>query len=173
MGMPAKDLTGREFGRLTVIERQGSNEKRHALWLCKCQCGNSKVISSQDLLEGNTNSCGCLRKEKSRDLSHTHGMTNTRLYDTWRAMKARCYNPANPNYKYYGGRGITICDEWKNDFPKFHDWAMSHGYAEDLTIDRINNDGNYEPSNCRWATTAEQNKNKRKHYEKRGEIIAV
>lgn len=163
MGMPAKDLTGREFGRLKVIERQGSNKKRHALWLCACQCGNSKVISSQDLLSGNTNSCGCFRKEKNRDLNQTHKMTGTRLYVIWKGMKERCYRHTSPKYKDYGGRGIAICDEWKNDFQAFHDWAISHGYAENLTIDRINNDGGYEPSNCRWATIAEQNKNKRKN----------
>lgn len=163
----AKDISGQTFGRLTVIRRSGSDERRHALWHCVCECGKEKIVSSQSLLSGKTNSCGCLHKESARGLLLTHGKSNTKLYNVWRGMKKRCYCQENENFKYYGGRGITICEEWRDNFEAFYTWAISNGYADNLSIDRIDVNGNYEPSNCRWATVAEQNRNKRKTYTKR------
>lgn len=145
------DLTGKKFGRLTVIERSESK------WLCKCDCGNTKLVNGGHLVSGDTKSCGCLRNEQRIK----HGMRNTRLYSVWHGMKERCYNTKHKHFKDYGGRGITICDKWKNDFNAFAQWALSHGYADNLTIDRIDVNGNYEPSNCRFITNAEQQKNKR------------
>ena len=156
------NLTGKRFGRLLVI---GKSESKNgmATWLCKCDCGNEKVVCGNELRKGKANSCGCLRKELAYKMLIQHGKANTRLYKVWKAMKARCNNPNNKRYSSYGGRGIKVCDEWQNSFQAFYDWAIANGYREGLSIDRVNNDGNYEPTNCRWATASEQQKNKRKN----------
>lgn len=155
------DLTGQRFGRLTVVRKSGKDNFRNSTWECICDCGNSSIVSSVNLRNGNTKSCGCYGRERKRNANKTHGMTGSRLHRIWKAMRTRCYNRNFFGFKYYGGRGISICDEWKNDFQAFYDWAMKNGYSDNLTIDRINTNGNYEPSNCRWVTMAEQNKNKR------------
>ena len=155
------DLTGKNFGKLTVIKYCGSNKNGRALWLCQCECGNTKIILGNSLLSKLTFSCGCYNKEHSKNIHTKHNMSYSKLYKVWQGMKTRCYNPNFIYYCNYGGRGITICNEWKNDFSKFYEWAINNGYKEGLTIDRINNDGNYEPNNCRWVTRAEQNRNKR------------
>lgn len=162
------DLKGKKFGRLTALEKVGEY-KGNALWKCICECGNTKVIRSDQLRKNIVRSCGCLKKEQDKiNLNQTkHNKEGTRLYFIWINMKTRCYNKNNKTYKYYGKRGITICEEWKNDFQAFYDWAMENGYNEkakrgECTIDRINNDGNYEPSNCRWVSMKIQQKNKRK-----------
>lgn len=161
------DLTGKRFGRLTVIKQEGYDKRRHALWLCKCQCGNEKTIRGSDLLHSGTISCGCLKKESAKKQMTTHGKTNTRLYPIWRGMRARCYHETSPFYNEYGGRGITMCEAWENDFMAFYNWAYENGYDEnapkgECTLDRIDVNGNYEPSNCRWVSMEIQNKNKRK-----------
>lgn len=156
-----KDLTGLTFGRLTVIKRAGNIGDRRTTWLCKCECGNEKIIEGDSLRSGKTKSCGCIRSETMRKKKLIHGFGNERLWDIWKHMNNRCYNTSHPNYKRYGGRGITVCDEWKNDYLAFKEWALNNGYAENLTIDRKDNDGNYEPSNCRWVILDEQNYNKR------------
>lgn len=155
------NLTGESFGRLTVIERCGSIDG-HAAWLCKCICGNTTVVNGKWLRAGRTTSCGCYHKEMLSKRSKTHGMTNTRLYRIWHDMKNRCFYEKDKHFKDYGGRGITVCAEWKNSFEKFSEWAIKNGYSDTLTIDRINNDGNYEPQNCRWATRKQQCENRAK-----------
>lgn len=168
------DLTGKKFGRLTVIEQATSNNKNRTMWRCVCECGNETIVYSYHLRNGSSTSCGCFRREVASNRT-THGKTNSRIYHIWAMMKERCFCPTLEAYENYGGRGITVCDEWKNDFQAFYDWAIANGYKDDLTIDRINVDGNYEPSNCRWSTMEEQANNKRNnHYlTARGETKTV
>ena len=160
-----EDLTGRVYGRLTVIERVENDKWKQARWKCLCECGNYTVAVTSELNRGNVRSCGCLNREISKRVNSKHGFKYTRLYKIWGSMKKRCYNPNSPNYKYYGAKGIKICDEWKNDFKVFHDWAFANGYDENAeygkcTIDRIDVNGNYEPSNCRWIDVKSQERNR-------------
>ena len=157
---PLRDLRGQRFGRLTVVDQLPAINKR-TMWLCKCDCGNEASVDAQNLHTGHTQSCGCLRRERLSKASTTHGKRNTRLYSIWNHMKTRCRTKSYHAFRHYGGRGIRVCDEWLNDFQAFYDWAMANGYRDDLSIDRIDSDGNYSPDNCRWSTMAEQNKNKR------------
>lgn len=163
MGRPAIDLKGKRLGKLTVIERVENIPKHHARWLCKCDCGNTHIVESHCLIGGSVTSCGC----NLVVLHTTHGRSGSRLYTIWNGIKQRCLNENTKDYPYYGGRGITICDEWKNDFESFEKWALFNGYDAyakrgECTLDRIDNDGNYEPSNCRWVTMKEQCKNRRR-----------
>lgn len=160
------DLTGQKFGRLTVIERaeRRTGHGEHAHWVCMCDCGKVTVVKSSDLTCGKTKSCGCFREEMKL-LAHTthgdgkHGDNRNRLYHIWADMKNRCNSPSNHAYQHYGARGISVCEEW-NAYENFKVWALSNGYEEDLTIDRIDVNGNYEPRNCRWITKQEQCYNK-------------
>lgn len=164
--MPAlKDLTGQRFGRLTVLRRGGTTKNRTAAWICKCDCGNERSICGASLRRGHSKSCGCLRDEIVSNTQATHRKTKTKLYNVWTHMIQRCYNSKHTAYKRYGGRGITVCDEWRSSFLSFQEWAMSTGYDENAafhqcTIDRIDNDKGYSPDNCRWADAATQNRNK-------------
>lgn len=157
------DLTGAKFGRLTVIAESPVKTRNKVSWICKCDCGNTtQPIPGNSLRSGNTKSCGCIHAEGLRQRLTVHGLTGTRLYRIWQGMLRRCDNPKRKDYKDYGARGIAVCDEWKNSFQVFHDWALSNGYEEHLTIDRKDVDDNYCPQNCRWATRTEQVHNRRK-----------
>ena len=169
-----EDLTGKRFGRLTAISRYGFDDYGRRLWTCECDCGNTIVTHAYLLKQGHTQSCGCLKREKAIDNlpnalkgemcpSYKHGGEGTRLYRIWKGMKQRCYNNKTYNYQNYGGRGIEICDGWKDDFSAFRDWSLANGYADDLSIDRIDNDKGYSPDNCRWADRITQRANQRPH----------
>lgn len=159
------DLTGMVFGRLTVIEQHGMTKDRHILWKCECECGKYKNVSSRELRMGHTKSCGCLQKEKLRERRFKHGDRDSRLYSVWKSMKKRCENQNHKDYRWYGAKGVVVCDEW-HDYSTFKEWAIKNGYNEnakygECTIDRIDPYGNYEPNNCRWVSMSEQAKNKR------------
>ena len=159
------DLTGQRFGRLIVKEHVKRNPNcPSGGWLCLCDCGNETIFATNPLTSGRVKSCGCYNRERlvGSHINQTHGMSKTRLFTTWRNMRVRCYSEKDKRYPHYGGRGITVCDEWRDSFEAFRDWALANGYNDDLTIDRIDPDGNYEPSNCRFITRAENNKNRRK-----------
>ena len=153
------DLTGKTFGLLTVVNEVKTDNKNIA-WMCKCKCGNKKTILGSNLTGGRSKSCGCLQKENASKASKTHGGTKTRLYNLYKGMKQRCTNLNSPAYKYYGGRGIVICDEWLNDFQKFKDWCLNNQYSDEKSIDRIDPNGNYCPENCRWVSFEKQQNNK-------------
>jgi hypothetical protein len=160
-----EDITGQKYGRLIVLEFAGTH-KRNALWKCRCECGNEKVIAGRNLKNGNVKSCGCLRSEKTISRNYKHGEINTHLYKIFNQMRNRCNNPNHKDFKDYGGRGIEVCQEW-NDisaFLLFRDWAISQGYKDGLSIDRRENDKGYSPDNCRWVTVKEQNNNKRNNH---------
>lgn len=157
------DLTGRRFGRLTVVSLDKYEPSSHSTrWNCVCDCGKKKSVLASCLKEGLVTSCGCYSSEQKSKRSWKHGIGNKdRLYRIWSGMKRRCYSESDRNYKRYGARGIKICDEWRSDFLVFQAWALSHGYRDDLSIDRIDNDGDYTPDNCRWTTKKVQNNNRR------------
>lgn len=153
-----KDISGQKFGRLTALYRL-HNTKGRTKWLCVCDCGNLKEVLYGSLHSERTKSCGCYGYERLTNSHTTHNQCGTRLYNTWCNMKNRCYNISNKEYKNYGERGIKVCDEWKDDFMAFYNWSMANGYNDTLTIDRIDNNGNYEPNNCRFINYKQQQRN--------------
>ena len=163
------DLTGLRFGRLTVIKRRGCDRWGAATWECQCECGTLTIVRGYHLRKNKITSCGCFMRERvsARMKTHrtgghyTHHSSNTRLYQIWTNMKTRCLNPNNRAFKWYGAVGISICVEWL-DFKNFQEWALQSGYQDNLTIERRNPFGNYEPSNCTWIPKKEQRSNQRR-----------
>lgn len=170
------DLTGQKFGRLTVLREaepyispKGHKSQR---WFCRCDCGNEKVVMRGHLCDGATISCGCYHSSELTKRNTKHGYANEKLYAIYRGIKCRCYNPHHGDYQRYGAKGVTMCEEWKNDYGVFREWAYASGYKEEVlpngrsqwTIDRIDVKGNYEPSNCRWITIQAQMNNKSNNY---------
>ncbi len=163
------DLTGKRFGKLTVIKRIEdkvlSSGTKKTQWLCRCDCGNyTRVIGESLKRKNGTKSCGCLIVKSTIKRSTRHGMRYTRIYSIYCDMKKRCYNAKTRGYKHYGGKGIRICDEWLNDFMTFYEWSMLHGYKDNLSIDRINSAGDYEPMNCQWITRSDNTKRRNAEY---------
>jgi len=169
MGRKRIDLTGKRFGRLIAIEYVIGGR-----WVCKCDCGNEITAITNNLTRGgHTTSCGCFRLERAIEASKTHGMSSHPLYLVYDGIMSRCLNKKNKRHKDYGGRGITVCDEWAEDKVKFFDWAQANGYEKGLEIDRRNNDGNYEPSNCRFVTPRENSLNRRKRSDNKSSYVGV
>lgn len=161
--MKAIDRIGEKYGKLNIIGVKYSEKEKRNLAICECECGNIKIIDIRNLTSGRTKSCGCLHKENTARASIKHGMYKSRLNKEYRGIKQRCYNSNNTRYKYYGERGISVCDEWlgENGFINFMNWSLKNGYSDELTIDRIDVNKNYEPSNCRWISMKKQARNRR------------
>lgn len=168
---PRYELSGQVFGRLTVLAFDSVGKDYSTLWLCRCECGNEKIIIGKNLVNGRTRSCGCKQGGRSGlngAVFRSHGMTETPLYTAWVNMKGRCNNPNNPDYRIYGGRGIRVCDKWEGSFEAFYR-DMGETWQQGLTLDRIDSNGNYEPGNCHWVPMSEQWKTRRSHGPRRAD----
>ena len=157
----AIDLTGKRFGKLTVLKREGTTNDKQAKWLCLCDCGKTSTPSSGNLRSGATKTCGCGVKEQTIKRNFKHGKRRTRLYRIWMAIKNRCYNSNQVNWSWYGAKGVIVCSEWKDEFMSFYAWSMQNGYSDELELDRMDCCGNYSPDNCRWITHKENCNNRR------------
>lgn len=173
-GIQLIDLSGLRYGRLRVIN-QAQNRGKKVMWNCICDCGNQTVVSSTHLRQGHTQSCGCLVSENASILFSTHGETDTALYRMWYNMKTRCNYEKSDHYRFYGARGIKVCEDWERSYELFRDWAISSGYVEGLTIERKDNDKGYNPDNCRFIPMRTQYYNTRRNHlmEYNGEVKTV
>lgn len=158
-----KELAGQKFGRLLVLYETGERKHHQVVWHCRCDCGNEVNVKGGSLTSGHTTSCGCYNRERVAEAHTTHNMTDHPTHHVWRAMLQRCENPSDKAYENYGGRGITVCAEW-HSAEKFINWALASGWEKGLSIDRIDNNGNYEPNNCHWVTSKENNRNRRNNH---------
>ena len=157
-------IIGKRFGNLTVISLDHITTNHNTYWLCRCNCGNEKVVYRGGLTSGDIISCGCYHKEHLNEYGKTHGLSHDKMYSKWSGIVQRCINPKAANYERYGGRGIDICDDWRNNPEHFIEWAYSNGYEDGLTLDRKNNNKGYYPDNCRWITPREQQSNTRRNH---------
>jgi hypothetical protein len=158
------DITGKRFGRWKVLAIHPERARRHVLWLCRCDCGTERPVRGDNLHNGTSTSCGCFARENAAKLLTKHGLSRIRAYCIWENVKQRCCNPRAPSYPYYGGRGITVCERWLT-FENFY--ADMGDPADGMSLDRIDNDDNYEPGNCKWSTRSQQNSNRRSAKRKR------
>lgn len=158
------DLTGNRFGNWTVLRFSHRNKSRIPYWECKCDCGTLGFINQYSLTNGHSLSCGCTSRERSAQKQTTHGKSKTRIYRIWKGINKRCRNTKSSVYKFYGERGISVCDEWGKSFEPFYEWATANGYADNLSIDRIDVNGNYCPENCRWVDVETQHTNMRSNH---------
>lgn len=156
------DLSGKRFGYLTAVRLSKNRKHNCRLWVCECDCGNVIEVRVADLVNGNTKSCGCYQKERARNAKTKHGYRSERLYGIWCNMKSRCSNQKTKSYKNYGGRGITVCDEWSESFTSFRKWALENGYSNGLTIERVDVNKGYSPENCSFIPKSEQSRNTRR-----------
>lgn len=169
--MGGLNLVGQRFTRLLVIEECG-RRNTFKLWRCICDCGKEVFVTTGHLRNGDTKSCGCFNRAQQKELHTKHGMSKTRLHGIWLNMRKRCYDETNNRFYRYGGRGITVCDDWKGSFENFRDWAISNGYSEGKSLDRIDNDGNYCPENCTWSDAKTQARNRRTSHLEYGKTLS-